>query len=175
LDTLVLHRDKFRSTVTLASRQHVVFGLVGLLLAEVLILTFRFDSQAVVERGGWSGSLLARARYLPQALIVVAGAALVLGGSRLRAGLAASAEGSDGAWFGRTLAFLLAHLAAFLALTALTGAVWEGPLGRSPNATLWVAVWLATGLATLALWLAAVLPTGSWALAARRYSGVLLV
>ena len=101
-------------------------GLVGLLLAEVLVLTLRFDSQALVDGGL---PLVGYARYLPQALMAVAAAALVFGGPGLAAGGAElerprRARGGPGRW-----AYLLAHLAAFAALVALTGAVWEGPLG----------------------------------------------
>ena len=54
-------------------------GLVGLLLAEVVVLTLRFDSQALVDGGL---PLVGYARYLPQALMAVAAAALVFGGAR---------------------------------------------------------------------------------------------
>jgi exosortase E/protease (VPEID-CTERM system) len=70
--------------------------------------------------------------------------------------------------------YLAAHLTAFAVLVSLTGAVWEGPLGRSPGAGVWVAAWLATGLVTLAFWLAAVRPAGAWPGLARRSFGVFL-
>lgn len=145
-------------------------GLVGLLLAEVLVLTFRFDSQALVDAGL---PLVGYARYLPQGLMAVAASALVLGGSGVvAAGVGPGAGPRRGR--GRGLAYLGAHLVAFAVLVALTGAVWEGPLGRSPRAAVWVAAWLATGLATLGFWLAAVLPAGAWAALARRSWGVIV-
>ncbi|GAC1473962.1 MAG: hypothetical protein NVSMB9_23490 [Isosphaeraceae bacterium] len=152
------------------------FYLVGLLLAEILVLTYRFDSQSLVDSGHWWGRLFGYARYLPQGLMA-ASAVLVLGRGRLRGAVAASGRGlgerggSRRAW---PLLYLLGHLVAFAALSALTGAVWEGPLGRSPFLAVWMAAWLATGLATLALWLAVVLPAGAWAGLARRCSGVIL-
>ena len=155
--------------ITISRRTLALVGLVSLLLAEVLVLTLRFDSQALVD-GGFP--LVGYARYLPQALMAVVAAALVFGGPRLVAGAAETAGGGRRrAW---PLAYLAAHLVTFAALVALTAAVWEGPLGRSPHATLWVSAWLATGLATLGFWLVAVLPAGEWAALARKSSGVFL-
>jgi len=168
LETTLAHAVEPRITVT---RRHLALsGLAGLLLAEVLVLTFRFDSQALVDAGV---PLVGYARYLPQALMAVAASALVFGGPGLVSGPAACGPVADPRR-GRGLAYLGAHLAAFAALVALTGAVWEGPLGRSPRAAVWVAAWLATGLATLGFWLAAVLPAGAWAALARRSSGVIV-
>ncbi len=151
-------------------RNLALIGLCGLLLSEVLILTLRFDSQALVDRGL---PLVGYARYLPQAMIVVVAAALVLRGRGRLLGTVA-VDPVAGLRQGWPLFFLSAHLAAFAALVVLTGAVWEGSLGRSPHATAWLAAWFATALATLALWLATVLPASGWARLLRRSSGLIV-
>src|SRR4051794_15170549 len=60
-------------------------GLAALLVAEVLVLTYRFDSQALVDGGRWWGPLVGYARYLPQGLMAAAAAALVFAGRGLNA------------------------------------------------------------------------------------------
>lgn len=163
--TLVTPADNPRISITRKNLSFVSF--VGLLLAEVLVLTYRFDVQSLVDGGHWWGRLAAYARYLPQALMVAgAVAALAYGG---RAGLAAI-QRVEAPRFG----WSLAHLAAFAGFAVLTGAVLEGPYGRSPSAPAWFAAWLAAGVATAALWLAAILPADAWGGVARRSSGVLI-
>lgn len=134
-------------------------GLLALLFGEVLGLTYRYDAQALVDRGQWWGVLIAQARFLPQVAMAVAAAALVLGGPGVWSGLLRSGERRPRT---RTAMFLAAHLASFGLLTALTGAVWEGAQGRSDWAPLWVFAWFAAGFATLGFWLAAFLPAGCW-------------
>lgn len=171
MDTTLSEPVVVWSTVT--RRNLPVLGCAALLLAEVLVLSYRFDSQALVDGGRWWGPLVGYARYLPQGLMAAAVAALVFGGRGLRAGLAGGGDGG-GSRGARPLAFLAGHLAAFAALAWLTGAVWEGPLGRSPYAGAWVVLWLLTGAGALALGLAAARPAAAWWGLVRRSSGVLL-
>lgn len=162
-----------KGRLAVARRHLPVVVLAGLLVVEVLVLTSRFDSQTLVDRGGWWGPLVGYLRYLPQGLMAGSAAALVLGGSRLREAIEATGDdgSSRGVW---PVGLLVGHLAAFGVLAGLTQGVWEGPLSRSPYSAGWVAAWLASGIATLALGLAAVLPASAWGGVARRSSKVLL-
>ena len=69
-----------RSKIHLAVRQA---GLLALLLAEVLTLTLRFDSQTLAGRGGGWGQFLGCLHFVPQALTVVAAATLLFWGPRI--------------------------------------------------------------------------------------------
>ncbi len=151
-------------------RQVVLLSLVGLLLAEVLVLTLRFDSQSLVDAGV---PFVGYAKYLPQALMAIAASALVFGGPGLFLGSSSGLAEKHGRGV-RSALYLAGHLASFIALLVLTGALWEGSLGRSPGAPIWVAVWLVTGLASVGFWLAAILPAEAWAALVRRSSGVIL-
>jgi exosortase E/protease (VPEID-CTERM system) len=133
---------------------------VALLAAEVLLLTLRFDSQRLFDSGRWPGRWMVYSRHVPQAMVVVAAAALVFGGRRLLASLetAIESEPPRGFWRGWRGAALGAHLMLFGLLAALTAEIWEGELGRSDQSGWWVLAWLALGILTFASWLAVVCP-----------------
>jgi exosortase E/protease (VPEID-CTERM system) len=152
-------------------------GFAALLLVEVLALTSRFDSQALVNGGSRWGALVGYARYLPQIVMASAAAVLVLTGRGSSASQAdiesdtlAAEPQTRGFW---PWLLLAGHLLMFGALVALTQEVWEGSLGRSQDAAAWFAAWLAVGSASLALGLTAVLPAAAWTAWFRRSSKVL--
>src|SRR5690242_19725048 len=58
--------------------------LVALLLAEVLVLTLRFDTASLGKETGWWAQLLGQAHLAPRLALVVAAATLAFGGRRLR-------------------------------------------------------------------------------------------
>lgn len=147
-------------------------GLIGLSLTELLVLTQRFDAQALVDSGAWWGQLAGLARYGPQGLVAAAAVALVFGLAR---GGRVGEVADRPRWSAWSWVYLAAHLVSFGVLVVLTGAVLEGPAGRSAAAPIWVAAWLAVGLATGLLCLAALLGPSAWLGLLRRgtASGVL--
>lgn len=175
LETLLTRSSKSTFGWNIARRHFTIPVLAVVLLAEILVLTLRFDGQSLVDRGPWWGRFAAYARYLPQALMAVSVAALVFGGSRWRELWREDGMISSSSRLGRSLGYFAAHLAAFGVLVALTAAVWEGPAGESPQAAWWLLGWLLTVVATFAFLLAVVLPAERWALLARRSAGVLAV
>jgi exosortase E/protease (VPEID-CTERM system) len=66
-------------------------------------------------------------------------------------------------------------LGAFIALFEVTAQVIEGDLLLSSQPGVWVALWLLTGLVTIALWLATALPPRTWWPLARASAWPLLV
>jgi exosortase E/protease (VPEID-CTERM system) len=145
--------------------------LGGLLVVELLLLTLRFDSKSLDGLDIWWAELFGHAHVLPRVAIAVAAATFLFGGNRLRADLrqAASGEAYLAAW-----PFLLGHLAALAAFTAVTAYVLEGEARDSPWAAGWAVGWLVLAALTLALWLAAILPASRWLPLARRSAGPLV-
>ena len=136
-------------------------GLVVLLMAEVLALTLRFDGGNLSDRQGWVAGLIGHT-HLVISLGICAGAVLGLvlfgsaWGDREWRRLATGAGRVRRVW-----PFLLCHLGAYGALWRLTGSIFEDIAPSSdllPRATLW----LAAGIATLALWMLTALPLDCW-------------
>ena len=146
-------------------------ALFTLLIAEVLLLTLRFDMGPLVDLHVWWADLLTQARALPQVAVAVATATFLFGGERLRTDLrqAASGERALSLW-----PFLLAHFVVFAAFTWVTAHVLEGDAKDAPWAGAWAAAWLLLAAVTLGLWLASVLPATRWLPVARRGAGPLL-
>ena len=135
--------------------------LLILLVAEVLGLTLRFDTDTVIVRQGWLPDVIAQSpRFISvcTSLVMVIGLFLYLsvqGNQELRR-LAEPVGPSR--WLSL---WLPGHLAAFAALCWLTQSVFEGSaLSSSP--TLWVSLWISAGVATLVLWMAVALPLDRW-------------
>ena len=121
------------------------FGLVALLVAELVYLTVRFDSQALDRASspwlhlvGWSPQYLRLA-------ITVAVTALVLKTWRLAGPSAARAPASPSA----RITWLAVHVAALLLFVRTTATVFD-PALADRNAGMWVAAWFVLGAATLA-------------------------
>lgn len=138
--------------------------VVGALpLAELALLSSRFDASVLEARGGWLAHAIGASGDLVRAALPLLAAALLVGAARLRVvrpallGAFASAR--------RPWAALLGHLACFGALVVLSPGVFSDP---DPGAALLVA-WVVTGLAAAALWVAALVPD-----VMRRGAGLLL-
>ena len=151
----------------------VAFAATALVLAELVVVTTRFDSEIFAQQGGWWATLLVQARYLPQALVAIATAAVVFAGPKFfQASLlrkAESAETTMSASFSRLL-YLAAHFLAFFLFLWLTRAIWEGSSRQSPYAPIWAVGWFCSGLLAMACLVAVVLPPENWLALARRFS-----
>jgi exosortase E/protease (VPEID-CTERM system) len=138
--------------------------LGGLLLAEVVGFTLRFDSGSLSSTGWWAAPL----QYSSQAFKLVS----LIGFSTL---------GLGWVWFRREVRHrfaqdrlpmwrpaLVGHLIAVALFFLLTVQVLETDAVASPGAAVWVVTWMTVGCVTLALWGAATLPFTLWVALARR-------
>jgi exosortase E/protease (VPEID-CTERM system) len=150
------------------------WGCLGaLLVAEVLALTLRFDTDTLHGQQGLWPDLLRQAHHLPHLGVAVLAALLLFAGRRLREELRqalAFRQGTFPAW-----PFLLGHLAAFLAFARTTAVLLEGHVCSSSHSGIWVAGWLGLAVAWVGLLAAAALPPPLWLRLARRCALPLLV
>ena len=129
-------------------------GLIALLVAELLYLTVRFDSQALdTATSPWLRLVAWSPQYLRLA-ITIAVVALLLKGwrfwSRLHINPPHSRWRTRGAW-------LAVHLTAFALFVRVSSVVFDVQAASSSPA-LWVGAWLFSGAATLAGWAMACSP-----------------
>lgn len=146
--------------------------LAGVLLAELLTLTLRFDAGGLEPEQGWWRDLLLHSHLVPQWALAVAAAVLVFAGARLHAalrGLTVQVRQCP-SW----RVYGLVHLLVFAAFYGTTAAVLgsHAPARGAPEA--WTILWIALALAVLATWLAALLPPGLWLSLVRQTAGGLL-
>ncbi len=145
---------------------------IALLVAEVLVLSVRFDTGALDGDRRWWAELLGHSAEALRLGGAAAAATLLVGAARLR--------GEMRRWSGlrkpprRRWPVLLGHLAAFAGFFWLTATVLGREVRSSSHPDGWIAAWAAMGLATLASWVAVMLPPRLWAPLAKRSWGVLL-
>jgi exosortase E/protease (VPEID-CTERM system) len=147
--------------------------LLGLLLAEILLLTIVFDSGSLLRSARWGERLLGQAREILGIAVAAAGAGAFFRGSKVlgQLGRRGDALGSCGHWriylFGH-----MATLAVFVVLTALLfGSDSRSLLGlhdpafldaAAASASAWILAWTFVGLLSAGFWLAALLPPSLW-------------
>ncbi len=128
-------------------------GLVILLVAELVYLTVRFDSQALDRASSpWLHLVAWSPQYLRLA-ITVAVTALVLKTWRLAGPAAARAPAKPS----ERITWLALHVAALLFFVRITATVFD-PALADRNAGMWVTAWFVLGAATLAAWALALWP-----------------
>src|SRR5262249_16465233 len=125
-------------------------GLLALLLAEVTVLSLRFDAASADQAASGWGHLITRYfKFVPQVGIVALLATMLTCsqwlGDDLQRALAEARRRPI--W-----TLLLAHVASFLAFAGLTWVVIEGGLDSRAVPEAWLAAWASAGLATLATW-----------------------
>lgn len=148
-------------------------GLGALLLAEVILLSLRFDAGTLAQEQEWWANVLRQARFIPQLGIVTALAVLVFGGPRwMEEFQRLPRERSRPllVWL-----FLLGHLLLFALFYQLTSAVLEGEIRARAHPGVWVIGWLGTALLTVGCWAGAILPPRLWLGLVRRCAGTLLL
>jgi exosortase E/protease (VPEID-CTERM system) len=147
--------------------------LTGLLLAEVIFLTVRFDAGSLADNREWWADLVRQARFLPQLGMGLAMALLVFGGpewgEELRR-LSAKHARAHNPWL-----FLAGHLIALGGVVQLTRLILEGDISSNSYPGAWVVAWLALGAVALAFWGGAMLPPGLWLALARGGIGPLFL
>jgi exosortase E/protease (VPEID-CTERM system) len=144
-----------------------------LLVAEVVLLTLRFDMGALAgETGAWAALLRPSPLLLRLAIAVVA-ATLLASGQRLweeiRHGAALRVRPS------RWWPVLVGHLVLVGAFAVMTGVVLEGGIGSSAAPLAPVVAWWLLGWGALVLWALSVLPGRLWLRLIRRCRAGLLL
>ena len=135
-------------------------GLAVLLVAEIVLVTLRFDTATLGDDTGWWAVLLRQSSRLLQLVITVVTATVLVGGGAMWNELRRSHERLDKSpcWW----PWLLSHGVAYTAFFSLTALVLEGELARSACPSAWFLLWLATGGLTLTLAARAALPGPLW-------------
>jgi exosortase E/protease (VPEID-CTERM system) len=157
-------RDPSNLRTSLVARLAVPFGLVALLLIEIVYLTVRFDTEVLQNESsvwaraiGWTPQLLRLA-------IAIAGATLLFTGSELWTALRAGELSRRPSAVLRRLPYQLLSFAAFFRITAV---VMSGQLFSRDYPEAWILLWVLTGFATLVSWTVALLPVETWKRAAK--------
>ncbi len=133
--------------------------MIGLLLAEVLALTLRFDARQIKSPESWFLVLFWYSHWFISLgiTIVVLGGFVVWGVMQGDVELQVLVKP-----VGRRLRLWLpAHLASFAFFAWVTRSVFE-PTSPTSSRAPWVALWISAGLATFVLWMLAVLPAHNW-------------
>jgi exosortase E/protease (VPEID-CTERM system) len=146
--------------------------LTGVLVAEVLALSWRFDTKALTANiRGWEG--VARTmHYLPQLALAVAVGMVVFGGARWANEIRRLVNEERGArvpWW----VFLGGHLAAMAVFAWLTQELFEGSAGAGEGRWAWWLAWGLAGIAGAVLWLGSILPWSAWQWVMRRGAGTI--
>jgi hypothetical protein len=129
---------------------------IALLVAEVLVLSVRFDTGMLQGNQRWWAELLGHSAEALRLGSAAAAATLLVGAARWR--------GAMRRWSGprnpprRRWPLLLGHLAAFAGFFRLTAMILGPEVRSSSHPDGWIAAWAALGLATLASWAAVMIP-----------------
>jgi len=150
---------------------HRCIGLSALLLAEVLLLTIRFDTIHLAHRDGWWLRLIEQLHFVPQLAAVTLTATWIFGGAELRAKLVefASAAHPHPWWW----SWCIVHIALFGLFFATTTAFFEQAAPVISTA-IWSILWLALALMLFASWCGAILPLGEWLTLIQRHLWVVI-
>lgn len=144
--------------------------LAGILIAELVFLTLRFDTESLQKEPGLWAVWLGQSHQVVRLAVVIGAATLILGGRQLYKELIS--HSATLGRFGSVFPFLLVHLAAFAAFVPLTGFVMEGGAAASGHPEIWAAAWASLGLVVVAFWTAAVLPPILWLPLLKRTAGL---
>ena len=129
-------------------------GLIALLVAELLYLTIRFDSQALDHASSpWLQLVAWSPQYLRLA-VTVSVVTLLLKGRRLASGVFDQAKTASPT---ARVAWLAVHLGALLLFVQTSAMVFD-PVAADRHAALWVGTWFVLGAAALAAWALAFAP-----------------
>jgi exosortase E/protease (VPEID-CTERM system) len=130
------------------------FSLIALLVAELLYLTVRFDSQVLDQAASpWLRALAWSPQYLRVAITVSVVLLLFRGARRTWTPIFGPATASRA----ERLVWLMAHLASFALFFFVSTRVFD-PVLANAHAAWWVLGWCASGVATIATWTLAFTP-----------------
>jgi len=163
---------------TLTARQarliSVLPAIVGagvLLAAELLYLTFRFDTQGLVRSDSGYALILGWAPQYLRLATTIAVLTIVFAGSDLLKGLGSVAVPDNHRW---RVAPLAVHAIFLTTFTALSASLFESDAAALPQLPLRTVAWFIAGAGTLVAWSLAVFPISHWRAAARA-AGIKLV
>jgi exosortase E/protease (VPEID-CTERM system) len=146
-------------------------GLAVLLGVEILFLGLLFDTEVFAKDPRWWAGLMRHSPRVPQVILAVAVATLILGRPWLKAERERLLGHRDRSH--RAALYLAGHLAAFAGFAALTASVWDESMHPTPFGGGKMLAWALAGAATVGLWAASAVPHRLWIGIARRGLGVL--
>jgi len=141
-----------------------VVAAIALLAAELLYLTFRFDTQGLSRSDSAFALVLGWAPHYLRLSTTIAVLTIVLAGDDLLRGLRSVAVPDSHRWRLAPLAVHATFLAAFIGLSA---SLFESDAAALAQLPLGTVGWFIAGAGTLVAWSLAVFPIASWAAAAR--------
>ncbi|MBV8781673.1 MAG: exosortase E/protease, VPEID-CTERM system [Phycisphaerae bacterium] len=146
--------------------------LVGLLMAEVIILSLCYDAGAAGEGAEWWARLFRHA-ILPRAGLTIFAGLIVFGAARLRGEIEADPEAFV-TLPPRFRLLLGGHLALLALFSTTSSFVLSSAIHSSRTAELWIAGWLLLLVGTIGCWAAMMLPLALWKRLGRRSSGLIV-
>ena len=150
------------------------FGLVVLLVVELIALGICFDTGSLARLPQWWARAVGASPIVPGVLIAVLTAIVIFGDIRLNdlIGQVGSLVRDSHRYWPR---YLVCHFFSLAGFTALTWFILEGEMLTAACPGLWFFAWAASGVGTLAFWGAAAVPPSLWpSLLRRTYRGVLV-
>lgn len=139
-------------------------GVVALLIAEVLLLTFTFDTAALSRASLGAAGLIGWSPQVLRLAIAVLGVTVLAGRKELLAFLHRFQPRLNARW----PYYLAAHLVALAAFTAVTATVMGPGFAAMSHHGLWAIAWVGAGLLTLVSWGAVLLAGRLWLEALRQ-------
>jgi exosortase E/protease (VPEID-CTERM system) len=142
-------------------------ALVFLILGEAFLISIRFDIPTSFSQGPWWAWLVHRSHFIIRLLLVIPMAIAAFSGFRLLVRIRRAFEIqaiTDDRW----PHWLLAHGLALAGFTRLSLLICEGDLAASSLPGAWVLVWVGTGIAVVATWMATLLTPTTWIALLRR-------
>ncbi len=137
--------------------------MIGLLIAEVVALTLRFDTATLNDQESWLAVLISHSHWcISLAISMAALAGLAFSGVKQGDPKFLGLAEPKSQWL-----WLPGHLAAYAGFAWLTRSIFER-LSPSSSFAPWVALWISAGLASLSLWMLALLPLDNWYCLLRR-------
>ncbi len=154
VDQVLLSSGARRQSAIVAAKS---LALLTLLIAELLLITIRFDTYSLSSGDSWFSVFAENTSTIPQLLTVIVAATLIFGWREIQS--SASAYSACVIQHRSWPLWLAVHLLTLGAWYALTGYFFEVDRGSS---TLWFSLWLLVGLLLLLSWLAALIHPTDW-------------
>lgn len=148
--------------------------LLGFILAELLALSFRYDTASLSGQAGWWAFLLGQSPIVLRFGIVFVATVLMFSATSFR-GLHADVQDALRLPHPTWLSFLISHLIAFSLFGLLTKLAIEGDLLASSFAGFGVLAWVVTGAGALTCWAGALLPMRLWLRLLAKFRMLILV
>jgi exosortase E/protease (VPEID-CTERM system) len=146
------------------------FAAIVLLVAEVLYLTFRFDTQSLDHSPSIYAQLLGWSPQYLRLATTVGVLTLLVSGKDLVRGVTSCPPPATSAW---RLPALIAHGGLLIAFTWVTSRLLEADFASLGHPAVWTLTWLVTGTASFIALSLSVFPPRTWLAAAEAVAGTL--